>query len=288
MKKEYFKIIWKDLELSITIVGLVLSILLALIPIVIKCNLVQIITSCSLGGLFFLIYFIIAFVKYHNYKETKKISIKFGDSKVNIYYGDIFSVDNDGYKVIAFNEYFDTITDDHLHVIDKNSLHGIYLNKFYPNDISRDNFHKRVEDSMKEFKTFENKKRKIGYNQAYEWGALFEDNDYLLMSFTKFDEYNRAHVKYSEMITSFIKMWFNIDKVKGTRKVYLPLIGSGITRFDDGDVSNNEILLSMIETFKISRVKFKHPANVNIILYGKNLDIDLVLIKNKYNGKVEK
>ena len=56
MKKEYFKIIWKDLELSITIVGLVMSILLALIPIVIKCNLVQIITSCSLGGLFFLIY----------------------------------------------------------------------------------------------------------------------------------------------------------------------------------------------------------------------------------------
>ena len=158
--------------------GLVLSILLALIPIVIKCNLVQIITSCSLVGLYFLIYIIIAFVKYHKYKETKKISIKFGDSKVNIYYGDIFSVDNDGYKVIAFNEYFDTITDDHLHVIDKNSLHGIYLNKFYPNDISRDNFHKRVEDSMKEFKSHENKNRKLGYNQAYELGSLFEDNDY--------------------------------------------------------------------------------------------------------------
>ena len=40
--------------------------------------------------------------------------------------------------------------------------------------------------------------------------------------------------------------------------------------------------------FKFNSTNFKHPANVNIILYGKNLDIDLVLIKNKYNGKVEK
>lgn len=288
MKKEYFKIIWKDLELSIAIVGLVLSTVLALVPIVIECNFVQKIVACSLAGFVFVIYTIIVLIKYYIYKKTRKISIKFGDSKINIYNGDIFSSGNDGYKVIAFNEYFDTITDDCLHIIDKDSLHGIYLNKFYPDDNSRKKFHKRVENSLKEFETEKNESRKQGYIQKYELGTLFEDNEFLLMSFTKFDEYNRAHVKYSEMITSFIKMWFNIDKVKGNKKVYLPLIGSGITRFDDGYVSNSEILISMIETFKISRVKFKHPANVNIILYGENLDIDLVLIKNKYSGKVEK
>ena len=125
--------------------------------------------------------------------------------------------------------------------------------------------------------------RKIGYKEFYELGTLFKDNDYLLMSFTKFDKYNRAHIKYSEMVTSFINMWFNIDTVKGNKKVYLPLIGSGITRFDDGEVTDKEILISLIDTFKISRVKFKYPADVNIVLYKENQDIDLVLIKEKYN-----
>ena len=42
------------------------------------------------------------------------------------------------------------------------------------------------------------------------------------------------------------------------------------------------LLLSLIETFRISRVKFKYPANVNIILYEKNTKIDLSLLKARY------
>ena len=232
----------------------------------------------------FLIFLIIFLCSFRKLKNKDNISLKFGSSKINIYYGDIFSNENEGYKVIAFNEYFDTITEEKFHIIEPSSLHGIYLNKFYPTEESRNNFHTRVVSKLKKSKTYCNKKREVGYNQAYELGTLFEDKDYLLLAFTKFDDDNRAHVKYSEMITSFIKMWFNIDKVKGTKKVYLPLIGSGITRFDDGDVPNQEILLSLIETFRISRVKFKHPANVNIILYCENLNIDLVLIKEKYTN----
>ena len=174
-----------------------------------------------------------------------------------------------------------------MHVIDKESLHGIYLNKFYKTEKSRKDFHYRIESSLEKYRSFENVNRRLGYTQAYKLGTLFEDKDFLLMAFTKFDKDNKAHVKYSEMVTSFIRMWFNIDKVKGTKKVYLPLIGSGITRFDDGEVSNTDILISLIDTFKISRVKFKHPANVNIILYGKELGIDLVSIKERYNSRIK-
>lgn len=287
MKNAYLKIIWKELEPSLAITGLILSTFLSLINIFITNNIILKVISSASVILFVIIYFIAMIKKYSEYKKTKKISIKFGDSEVNVFYGNIFSEDNVGYKVIAFNEYYDIITDDKQHIIDKNSLHGQYLDKFYPNMESREKFHKRIENELREYVSYKNSGRKCGYTQAYNLGTLFEDNDYLLMSFTKFDKCNKAHVKYSEMITSFIKMWFNIDKVKGSKKVYLPLIGSGITRFDDGRVSNNEILISLIETFRISRVKFKHPANVNIILYGENLGIDLILIKNRYTDKKE-
>ena len=287
MKKSYFKIIWKSLESSLSIIGLILSVVLAIIPILPILNEYKIIISCLFPFIVFLVYVVIIIYKYINFKQTKSITIKFHDSKVNIYYGDIFSKENDGYKVIAFNEYFDTITDDELHVIDKESLHGIYLNKFYKTEESRKDFHYRIESSLEKYRSFENVNRCLGYTQAYKLGTLFEDKDFLLMAFTKFDKDNKAHVKYSEMVTSFIRMWFNIDKVKGTKKVYLPLIGSGITRFDDGEVSNTDILISLIDTFKISRVKFKHPANVNIILYGKELGIDLVSIKERYNSRIK-
>lgn len=133
MKNAYLKIIWKELEPSLAITGLILSTFLSLINIFITNNIILKVISSASVILFVIIYFIAMIKKYSEYKKTKKISIKFGDSEVNVFYGNIFSEDNVGYKVIAFNEYYDIITDDKQHIIDKNSLHGQYLDKFYPN-----------------------------------------------------------------------------------------------------------------------------------------------------------
>lgn len=259
-----------------------MSIVLALISVLAIDSDLKSIISLILVIVISIIYIIIFIYKFKKIKKCNRITLNFDSSTINIYEGDIFDIQNNGFKIIAFNEYFDTITDDESHIIDPNSLHGKYLNKFYENNDSRDAFHKKVISQLRENKVYTNINRKKGYKEAYELGTLLVDGEYLLLSFTKFDDDNRAHIKYSEMVNAFIKMWFNIDKVKGNKKVYLPLIGSGITRFDDGYVSNQEILIALIETFRISRVRFRHPANVNILLHNSNSEIDLASIKEIY------
>ena len=48
----------------------------------------------------------------------------------------------------------------------------------------------------------------------------------------------------------------------------MPIFGSGITRFKDGfeDIDDNELLNIMIWTFKKSKIKFKYPAKLSIII----------------------
>ena len=59
-------------------------------------------------GLFFLIVAIVFLAKY--YKAKRGVSLKIRGIKVNIRQGDIFK--GAGWKVIAFNEFFDTTVDD--------------------------------------------------------------------------------------------------------------------------------------------------------------------------------
>lgn len=280
--KKHLKIAIQKIQILITVVTTIFSIYAASIAILLINDRLKMMLTIIPLIISFVLLVIIYVIELIKIIHLNKLTLTFGTSKVNIYYGDIFSNQNQGYKVIAFNENYDTITANDEHVIDKNSLHGIYLDKHYPTKNSRNEFHKRVLKKLSAYRIEDKDCDRKGYKETFELGAIFEDNDYLLLSFTKFDKENKAHVKYSEMITTFIKMWFNIDKIKGNKKVYLPLIGSGITRFDDGDVSDYDVLLSLIETFRISRVKFKYPANVNIILYEKNTKIDLSLLKARY------
>ena len=48
----------------------------------------------------------------------------------------------------------------------------------------------------------------------------------------------------------------------------MPIFGPGITRFKDGfeNIDDNELLNIMIWTFKISKIKFKYPAKLSIII----------------------
>lgn len=44
-------------------------------------------------------------------------------------------------------------------------------------------------------------------------------------------------------------------------------MGAGITRFKDANVSEQELLELLIWSFKVSRVKFRHPAKVTIVVH---------------------
>lgn len=81
MKNAYLKIIWKELEPSLAITGLILSTFLALITIFITNNLIQKIISSILVILFVIAYFVAMIIMYSKYKKAKKYQLDLGIQK---------------------------------------------------------------------------------------------------------------------------------------------------------------------------------------------------------------
>ena len=196
----------------------------------------------------------------------RKTSIKINNSTVNILFGDIF--ERKEYKVIGFNEYFDTLVDDKL--ISSNSLNGQYLTTIRKGAISELNeaiendvhLHDRIVSTSVD--------RISGKTTKYKLGSLFTDGDFLLLALTHFDSEQKANLTLQEYTDCLMSMWNEIDRVYGGKSVSIPLLGSGITRMKDCQVSDQELLEIIIWTYRISKVKFTYPAKLNIVLnYSK-------------------
>ena len=84
-----------------------------------------------------------------------------------------------------------------------------------------------------------------------------------------------AYLYLKDYIDCLITFWEEVDRVYAGRSVSMPLLGSGITRFKDASLQPQEILNILIWTFKISKVKFKHPSRATIVIHDS--------LKNKIN-----
>ncbi|HGY9292822.1 TPA: macro domain-containing protein, partial [Escherichia coli] len=90
--------------------------------------------------------------------NLSEINLDVEGSIVTVKAGDLFR--QDGFKVIAFNEYFDTQVDDVI--ISHNSLNGLYIDNYLAGSVSdldhRISNHQFEEDELLEV----NHKRKVG------------------------------------------------------------------------------------------------------------------------------
>lgn len=215
-----------------------------------------------------------------NYLTNVKIDID--GSTVNIKSGDLFS--EDGFKVIPFNEYFDTIVDENI--IASSSLNGIFIKNYLTESVHElDNFIVQKTDSedLKSANVF----RKLGgKNVKFKLSTIFVFNDYLLTAFAKFDEHNKAILSMSEYIEFLINFWDRVNRVYAQKSVSVPIFGSGITRIKEHKNINDEDLLKiMLWTFKLSEMKFKHPAKLSIVIHKDKIDkIDLFNLKSTELG----
>lgn len=114
--------------------------------------------------------------------------------------------------------------------------------------------------------------RSMGKNIKYRLGSVYLHGEYMLTAFSHFDSQNRAYLSQKEYVSCMLNFWDEVDQLYAGRSVSVPLMGSGITRFRDADVQPQELLKILIWSYKISRVKFKHPANVTIIIHSSMAD----------------
>ena len=99
---------------------------------------------------------------------------------------------------------------------------------------------------------------------SYTPGTLIPKDDYLLMAFAKLDERGLGRMAYDEYLKCLDKLWEQIDLYHGTDDVYLPILGSRITRFDK-DLTQQELLDVMIASYRLSPNKMTKPSVLHIV-----------------------
>lgn len=214
--------------------------------------------------LLLVILYIIVFI-YSNKRKTVKLEIN--HTTINVMTGDIFN--QEGLKVIPFNEYFDTVVDDML--ISSNTLNGKYLLNCVDNVKELDE-KISADKRLRNLSTLTDNKRVCGKATKYPLGTIFKNKDYLLLAFSKFDSDNRAFLSKNDIISCLLNMWNEIDILYAGHSINIPLLGSGITRFRDVTLSDQELLEILIISYKLSGVQLKNHANINIVIYKDNID----------------
>lgn len=268
------KKLWKDYLKWVSGTAVPVSMVLAFVDFCQKTKLIIGIAYLSLLVVLFAILYIIA-------NQKTKVSLRINNSTINIFYGDIFA--QKGYKVIAFNEYFDTIVDDRL--ISENSLNGQYIKNHVADVSALDRLIVADKHIKETLYSIVNSSKKYGKKTRYHLGVICKNGDYFLLAFSHFDDQYRAYLTLQDYTACLMKMWSEIDALYGGKTVSIPLLGSGITRFKDCEISDQELLEIIIWTLKISKVKFTYPSTMNIVLSESRKDkINLYKLKEEtYN-----
>lgn len=236
-----------------------------------------------IGGWIFLGLLILTYLAIWIWSNNlNNIDINVEGSQVSIKVGDIFQ--QPGLKAIAFNEYFDTQVDNKI--IGEGSLNGVFIKSYL--DVSVAELDRHIEsyafDSNEILES--NDDRKQGKKQKHQVGTICIYKDYLLTAFSKFDENNKALLTMPEYLEFLINFWDRVNNVYAQQSVSTTIFGSGITRIrGHKNIADEDLLKIMLWTFRISEMRFKHPAKLTIVIHRDKIDqINLLDIKSARNG----
>lgn len=214
--------------------------------------------------------------------KLREINIMIEESNVIIKTGDIFK--QDGLKVIPFNEYFDTQVDEKI--IAETSLNGKFIKKYLQCPVGElDDYISNYQFDIEEKKDI-NESRINGKKQKFEIGTICVYGDYIFTALSKFDQYNQAHLTMPEYLGFLINFWDKVNRVYAQKSVSVPIFGSGLTRIKGHKtIDEQDLLKIMLWTFRISEMRFKHPAKLTIVIYEGKIDkINLFELQKARNG----
>lgn len=190
------------------------------------------------------------------YLLRRSVTIKGNNYKIVVEYGDIFDKD-DCKKVINFDECYTTKVGDKPEEINPESICGQFLLKYKDED-----FDKVVQYSGKRKAKKHSECQK---QECYDRGTLIPYKDYLLLAFAKLDVNGCGYLSREEYMRCLYKMWAEIDIYYSMKSVAIPILGSGITRFNDEMLSQQQLLDMIIASYRLSSHKMKHPAELHIV-----------------------
>lgn len=221
--------------------------------------------------IFIFIWVITAFIKYIS--TYRSVSFKIQNKTVNIKQGDIFA--SEDWKIIPFNEYFDTQVDDI--VIAHNSLNGIFIDNYVDNLA---NLQSVIENSP----TVKRLPHRIKNGKiCHPLGRIINYDEYMLLAFSHFDDNNQATLTHNQYESCLRTMWGEVSRTYANRPISLPLLGGGITRFENPAIKNETQLLKCILcTLRTSSATINQPITI-CLTEAAIRNIDLYEIKKQFN-----
>lgn len=221
-------------------------------------------------AVFFIVIIVVYKVIGRVFKE--RVNLIVNQTPVDITCGDIF--ETEGWKVIGCDTSFRTQVDDV--VISKNSLHGKLVlehgNAEEINDI--------VESAAQKYNISKNE------NDLFEFplGTIIpytsskDGETYLMLAMTELNKDFESHTNMAKYESMLMKMWHEVSRVYASHDVVLPILGSGISRFDDGPKNKNTLLRCMLCTLGSSGLDFN--SKLKVVIYGKAEDIPLYELRD--------
>ena len=103
-----------------------------------------------------------------------------------------------------------------------------------------------------------------------------------MLAMTELNENYEAHTNMAKFEHMLMKMWSEVNRVYASNNVALPLLGTGISRFDDGPKDKEALLKCMLCTLNASGVKLN--SDVKVVLYGNEKDIPLFEYKDMFKS----
>lgn len=217
--------------------------------------------SLSFRILLVVLAFIISFVTSylvigHVYRD--KIELVVNNTPVEISCGDIF--ETEGYKVIGCDTHFHTTVDDVI--ISITSLHGKLVLE-----------HGRIEE-IKEavrrgaerlsLKPDENGLYTFPLGSIVRYDSSVDNQTYLMLAMTELNDNYESHTTMAKYEQMLMTMWKETNRVYASNDVVLPILGYGITRFDDRPKNKNALLRCMVCTLNASGRSYNSKIKIVI------------------------
>lgn len=207
-------------------------------------------------------------------KKTVVLDLS-SELKLTISEGDLF--EQKGVICIPVNEYFDTHVGDG--VIDEDSVHGIFINRFFKDRIPEleEKIRTRLPAS-----NFEVHKRRLADcpQKKYELGTCVDfregENTYVLFALTHFDDNDKANVGRAEYSKVVGKLMCHLNNMVEGRPVYMPLFGTKLSRMRR---TPQRILLHLVDTIDFDDV-CTIAGGMNIVIKSlKDVNVNLTTLE---------
>lgn len=219
------------------------------------------------------------------YTYKKKVVLNETQRTISLIYGDLWRYGFPKFDlfckknrivVVNVNTTFDTIVDPpgvNKALVSSKTVHGQWLNQMIKSGVTVETIDSMIKKSLGEQGVYPISKlsKKRGNCDNYPKGTIascrHKNTIFYLIALSEFDENNNAQNTLEELRITILKLIEFIDKNSQNADIYIPLMGSGISRTGIDDATALEVLKSNLKIYKE-----KLHGNVNIVVYKGSRD----------------